>query len=895
MSGSFTSRESYAAPVTQPGQRGPDPRATTQVASALASGMAEVSSHFTQLWARAEYAQQVNDATAVVAKKSMDLVDMQRGFDADPDPATVPDRFRQKAAEFRAQAIEGLSPGVAQHVGRQLDQMLPTAYRQVSGAAYQRHIGNLRGAMATTIGTHAQGIASAADEPQLLEQVQAAKQAIAGNVKAGVIQEADARPLFSNAVRQAITLRAATDPVAAQALLARFKDEMEAGDVTALTTGLRAPLERRQGEDAATASIALSGDTAARARAVEAGFIARGWSPAAARGLAANAVQESGARPDPKLGDGGRSSGLFQWNDSRRAAFVARFGVDPHQATLEQQIDFADWELKNTERGAGDALRNAPTAEDAARIASTRFLRPRDTTVEETRRAGIATRLGGGTTGQRDIALADVRERLADAPLHVRLSAESQVAAHFSHLEGQNTQARAELGAQLRDLEVAYTGGQTSAPIPEDRIRALAPSPEAAQRTIDTLTLKRAAGDAVAASFFASPGEVAELRARLAPREGDTQLAGEHAEVLAAFDAAQRNRRAMLERDPGGFAMNAPEVQRLIQAQAGPAAIAAASLAAQERMGVRPAQQRVLADDQVQRFAETLRTTGPETSDMAATLAGIAEQYGPAMWNRAFGELVQHGKIGWEWQAVAAMTAPAQAEGRALLQRALVFMAEKGGREALRKLVAPDVMKGFDAEVDSAMSEFREAVRLHPGGDGLFKTMRQAVDTLATYHAWRGAKAGDATTRAYQDVVGARWDTAGDDGSGTFFTTPTMLVPKGRGGEIETALALVRGRLTTRDLQALPQPSGASASEAERAQATLEAARRGMWVNNADASGAVLMGRTPGGSIIAITGTDGRPIEVDFNRLPTIGQAERDQMDVDDGRAAARALRERLR
>jgi hypothetical protein len=895
MSGSFTSRESYAAPVTQPGARGPDPRATTQVSSALATGLADVASNFAGLWARAEYAQQVNDATAIVAKQSMDLADMQRGFDADPDPATVPARFKERAAEFRAKAIEGLDPGVARHVGRQLDQMLPTAYRQVSGAAYQRHIGNLRGTMATTLGTHAQAMASAADEPQLLEQVQAAKQAIAGNAKAGVIQEADARPLFSNALRQAITIRAATDPVAAQALLTRFRDEMEAADVAALTTGLRAPLERRQGEDAATRAIAMTGDTAARAALVIDGLVARGLPRHVAVGLAANAVQESGANPSPGLGDGGMSSGLFQWNRDRRAAFKAQYGRDPHEASLDQQLDFAVAELGGTERSAGTALLATTTAEDAARVASTRFLRPRDTAVEETRRAGIATRLGGGTASQRDAAIAMVREDLKDAPLHVRLSAESQTAAHYSHLEAQNQQARALLGTDLRDLAASYEAGNTGAEIPEARIRTLAPTPEAAQRTIDELTLARSTGDAVRAVAYASPGEEAETRARLAGDATETRMAGQRQAAVASFDAAIDRKRRAAFADPVNYAASAPEVAALRAAGAPLPQQIAASLAVQSRIGLPPSRQRILDNGQVETMAATLRSTGPEKADMAITLANLGAQYGPELWNRAYGELVQHGKIGWEWQAVAAMTAPAQAEGRALLQRALVFEAEKGGREALRKLVAPDVMKGFDAEIATAMAEFAEATRHHPGGDRLFDTTRRAVETLATYHAWRGAKASDAASRAYQDVIGARFDLAGDDGSATFGRTPTMLVPKGRASEIEMALERTRLALTPRELQALPDPSRPGAAAAELAEATMQAARRGVWINNADGSGAVLKGRTPGGSVVNILRSDGSPIEISFERLPVMTPAAQRDADLEEGRAAARALRERSR
>jgi hypothetical protein len=884
---SYSSRESYAAPLTPPTARGPDPRVAGQVSQTLAAGLAEVAGAFGGLWGRAQQAQQVNDATAIAAQKAMELVEMQNGFNADPDPAGVPDRFKQRAMEWRAQALEGLEGGVAGHVARQLDQMIPTAFRQVSADAHRRHVGNLRSGLAGTLGSHAQGLAGARDEPQLLAHLEGLKASIAGNVAAGVVTAGDTRPLFSNAVRQAITIAAATDPLRAQALLDRFKDEMDAGDVAALTTGLRAPVERRTVEDAATAAIAVPEQVRGRAQLIIDGLVARGLPMAAAVGLAANAIQESGARPDVQPGDGGRSDGLMQWNGPRREAFRARFGKDPRQATLDEQLDFVVQELDTTEARAGGAIRAATTPEDAARLASTMYLRPRDTAVEERRRAGFATALSGGSG--REMSLADVRTRLADAPLHMRLSAESMVAQHYARQEAETGQQRAQLGAELRDLEATYQAGQTGAAIPEARIRALLP-PDAAQRTIDGLTLARTAGDAVAAIAFASPGEIAEQRARLAPAEGDTYLAAERAQVLGRFDAALRERTRLLLADPAGFAAQAPEVRQLIERRAPQAEIATASLAAQERMGLRPAQMRMLSDSQVTAITETLRTTGPEKGDMAQTLAGLEQQFGPALWSRAFGELVQHGKIGWEWQAMAAMTAPAQAEGRAGLQAALKFMAERGGPEALRKLGKPDEVKQVGAQVDSAMSTFREAVRLHPGGGALFDTMRSAVETLTLWNIYRGQTASTAATNAHQSVIGARWDTAGDDGSGMFGASPTMLVPKGQGGKIETVLDRVRASLDQVDLAALPDPLRPDAPPNERRAATLEAARRGIWINNADASGAVLMARTPGGSLIALTRPGGAPIEVLFNRLPAETPQEAEQSEMDE-RARARAPR----
>jgi hypothetical protein len=862
---SYSSREPYGAPVL-PYQQAPSADGVGLPARALADGLAQVGNQFAAVWGAQARAEQVNKATAIASSKAMELDDMVRGFDADPDPATVPDRFRQKAAEWQQQSLEGLDAGIRRHVETSLTQMVPVAYRQVAGMSTRRTTATLQSALQTTLGTDAQSLAGAADEPSLQATVGRMKQAIAGNVAAGVIDQAASARLFSTTVRQAITIKAAADPLAAQAMLDRFKPEMDAGDVASLTTALRAPVEGRQDESAAQGAIGIPAEVRGRAEAVIQGLVARGLPMHVAVGLAANAVQESGANPAVRAGDGGASDGLFQWNGPRRAAFVAQYGMDPSKATLDQQLDFAVAELKGSESAAGTALLATSTAEDAARVGSTRYLRPRDTAAEERRRAGFATVLAGGSG--RDLALADVR-RQAEAeglPLHRTLHREALVSQWFAREQAAQGQARAALSTDLRDLGAAYQTGQTTAEIPEGRIRSLLP-PEQAQRTVDELQLARATGQTVQAVLTASPAEEAAMRARLQGNEGDTYMAAERQAAVQRFDVAMASKREALKDDPHRFAIsNDPAVRALAQADAPIQQVAQASIEAQRRMGVSEGNLRILSNQQVAQFAEALRITGPETADLTPRLAALAEQFGP-LWGRAYGELVHKGKVAWPVQALVGMTAPQQAEGRANLQAALRFVAERGP-DALDKLIPADERKTIPAEVETALGDFAEATRHHPGGASFRATMQAAVDLQARWYASRGMKASDAASRAYQDVVGARWDTAGDDGSGFFGRTPTMLVPKGQAGRIETALDQVRGAIKPADLAPLADPTNPGATPQQLRDATLAAARRGLWINNADASGAVLKGRTPGGQIIDIIGADGRPIEVRFGELP---------------------------
>lgn len=99
----------------------------------------------------------------------------------------------------------------------------------------------------------------------------------------------------------------------------------------------------------------------------------RGWSPAAIAGILGNLQAESGFNTTIQ-GDGGKAKGLAQWHPDRRAE-AARQGFD--LTNINDAYAFIDWELNNTERAAGDRLRNARTAQEAADIFALHFLRPR--------------------------------------------------------------------------------------------------------------------------------------------------------------------------------------------------------------------------------------------------------------------------------------------------------------------------------------------------------------------------------------------------------------------------------------------------------------------------------------------------------------------------------------
>lgn len=103
-------------------------------------------------------------------------------------------------------------------------------------------------------------------------------------------------------------------------------------------------------------------------------YLSRGYAPAQAAALASNAMAESSGRTNA-VGDSGKAYGAFQWHPGRQAllrSYAQREGLDP--TSERAQLGYKDWELRNTERRAGDLLRaaNDPVAANNAVLASLR-------------------------------------------------------------------------------------------------------------------------------------------------------------------------------------------------------------------------------------------------------------------------------------------------------------------------------------------------------------------------------------------------------------------------------------------------------------------------------------------------------------------------------------------
>lgn len=109
-------------------------------------------------------------------------------------------------------------------------------------------------------------------------------------------------------------------------------------------------------------------------------FIKKGWSPAQASGLVGNLQAESGANLNTSaVGDAGQAYGIAQWHPDRQAQFYKQMGKPIRGSDLKDQLEFLDWELRNSQNAApfysGDRLKQAKSPEEAAYIIDKYFER----------------------------------------------------------------------------------------------------------------------------------------------------------------------------------------------------------------------------------------------------------------------------------------------------------------------------------------------------------------------------------------------------------------------------------------------------------------------------------------------------------------------------------------
>jgi len=99
-------------------------------------------------------------------------------------------------------------------------------------------------------------------------------------------------------------------------------------------------------------------------------FEGRGWTREQSIGIVANLIQESNLDP-AAFNKKENALGIAQWRASRLDDFEKRYGKSVRESSLEEQLDFIDYELKQgapIERRAGKALRETKTVQEATAV-----------------------------------------------------------------------------------------------------------------------------------------------------------------------------------------------------------------------------------------------------------------------------------------------------------------------------------------------------------------------------------------------------------------------------------------------------------------------------------------------------------------------------------------------
>lgn len=105
-------------------------------------------------------------------------------------------------------------------------------------------------------------------------------------------------------------------------------------------------------------------------------LMSKGYSKSNSAGIAGNIYTESKYNPTA-LGDNGTSFGLAQWHKTRWNGLIEYSKKNNlNHKTFEAQLDYLDWELKNTEKKAFKKLTETNKPYDSAFVFAKYFERP---------------------------------------------------------------------------------------------------------------------------------------------------------------------------------------------------------------------------------------------------------------------------------------------------------------------------------------------------------------------------------------------------------------------------------------------------------------------------------------------------------------------------------------
>ena len=131
------------------------------------------------------------------------------------------------------------------------------------------------------------------------------------------------------------------------------------------------------GDEAGQGDASKGAGSSGNARIAIDYFISQGYTLEQAAGIVGALQQESTANLNPNAynsaGGGRGAHGIAQWRGSRLDNFAKRFNRPLRGSSLQQQLEFIQWEMNNTHKDALTAVKRSKTASQAAVAFESKF------------------------------------------------------------------------------------------------------------------------------------------------------------------------------------------------------------------------------------------------------------------------------------------------------------------------------------------------------------------------------------------------------------------------------------------------------------------------------------------------------------------------------------------
>lgn len=370
-------------------------------------------------------------------------------------------------------------------------------------------------------------------------------------------------------------------------------------------------------------------------------------------------------------------------------------------------------------------------------------------------------------------------------------------------------------------------------------------------------------------------GDQARLNARVPAGPGYAQRAAAEDRLVAAI----ADKRRALADDPAGWVIaNVPEIASAFNAAIRPdgtidedlrASATQALLDEQERQGVPRPQQALLG--KARAAAEVERLGGLDVDRRATELGTTLPRIYGASWPNVFAELQRAGLSGAEIAIPLVQDPKARVELTAALARP---------HAELLKAAGPDAKKDLDKDLPVLLDGLRRSLGRATDGSARYSGIATAVEKLALRYAGAGMSTSEAARKAYDEIVGQRYEFAPmSDGSYRVPRRPD-LTPASTKVAVEFALSEMRPT----DLADVAASRPGTKAGDDNAK-LLDTLRRGGFVltNNANDTGVLVLDR----SGVPVETAKGKPLEILFSDVAGLNQLKDARDDLE--RAKARA------